>query len=127
MNKIISFFDLYSQYRPQGAQAQSATDEQIAVWRQWVIYLACLVGIFAGPYALEAAQGRYPSLIQVVGGPAHALWSALFAFVLTAALFKTWLTPKTPLVGQIGVAIAVGIGSGKLVPVALDLLARFKS
>jgi hypothetical protein len=125
MNKVIGFFDLYSQYRRADARAQSASDEETAGWRQAVVYLACLVGIFAGPFALEAAKGKYPPLAQLLGGWGHVFWSVLFAFILTAALFKLWLSPRTPIVGQIGVAIAVGIGSGELIPVALDALTTF--
>lgn len=124
MNSVIWFFDLYSQYRTGDARAQAQRGGGAGGILQWIIYGACLIGIFAGPFALDAAKGKYPTVEQLFGGWSHVLWSALFAFVLTAALFKVALKPTTPLVVQIGTAFAVGIGSGKLIPIALDTLTK---
>jgi hypothetical protein len=124
MNGIIWFFDLYSQYRDQDSIAHKADGETVGGFTQLCVYFGCLAGILAGPYALDAAKGKYPSILELFGGWSHLLWSVLFGFVLTAALFKLWLTPKTPLVSQIGIAIAVGIGSGKLIPLALQTLVK---
>ncbi|MEA3038495.1 MAG: hypothetical protein QOE79_1008 [Sphingomonadales bacterium] len=127
MNPIIRFFDLYSQYRPGGSHAQADDGGRIKNSLQWIIYGACLVGIFAGPFALGAVKGSYPTIEQLFGGWAHVGWSILFAFVLTALLFKMGLKPTTPVPAQIGTALAVGMMSGKLVPLALETLTRVAS
>ena len=122
MNKFAWFFDLYSQYKDGGARAHAADGSEISNSVQWLIYTACLVGIFVGPFALDAANGEYPALADLFGGWSHAVFSIIFAFVLTALLFKTWLKPTSPIVGQIGTALVVGMASGKLIPVALEVL-----
>lgn len=122
MNKLIWFFDLYSQYKDGRPRAQAADGSEISNWVQVLVYAACLIGILAGPFALDAVKGQYPTLLQLFGSWAHVGWSILFAFVLTAFLFKVLLKPTTPLVVQLGTAIAVGIASGKLIPIALQSL-----
>ncbi|MFS2180195.1 hypothetical protein ACCC98_30290 [Rhizobium pisi] len=124
MNSLIWFFDLYSQYKFGRNRAQRSDGTEIKNWVQILIYGACLVGIFAGPFALDAAKGEYPTLLQLFGGWAHVIWSILFAAILTAFLFKIMLKPTTPLIVQIGTALAVGIGSGKLIPAALEALTK---
>ena len=124
MNRIFWFFDLYSQHRNTFEFAQGADDDKVSARREAAIYIACLAGIFAGPFAIEAAKGKYPNLLEMFGSWPHVLWSVLFSFILTAALFKVWLTPKSPIISQIGVAIAVGMSSGKLLPIALEALTK---
>ena len=123
MNTIIRFFDLYSQYRDPRAKAQGVTATHIAGWRQLVIYVSCVVGIIRG-----LTPPWEPRQAISLSGPSFStswsriIWATVFGFVLTAFLFKVLITPKTPLVIQIGVALAAGFGSAKLVPVALKLL-----
>jgi hypothetical protein len=127
MNSIFWFFDLYSQYKSGNARAHAADGKEVSSLVQWIIYGACLVGIFVGPFAIDASKGKYPTIEQLFGGWSHVTWSVLFAFVLTALLFKTLLKPTSPLPAQIGTALAVGIGSGKLIPVALEALTKIVS
>ncbi|HEV7325776.1 MAG TPA: hypothetical protein VGN91_11945 [Bosea sp. (in: a-proteobacteria)] len=124
MNRLIWFFDLYSQYKAGDSRAQRADGSEVSNGIQLLIYVACLVGVFAGPFALDAAKGQYPNLLQLFGSWSHVAWSILFAFVLTAFLFKVLLKPTMPIVGQIGTALAVGMCSGKLIPIALDTLTK---
>jgi hypothetical protein len=122
MKWVRRFFDLYSRNKTPYGEAQAADDYQIAAWRQVVVYLGCALGIVVGPYALDAASGHYTSFSVMFGSLIHLFWAALFGFVLTAVLFKTVLSATTPLLVQIGAAIAAGFASGKLVPKAIDIL-----
>lgn len=122
MNTLFWYFDLYSQAKDGRARAQANDGSEISNWRQALIYSACLIGIFAGPFALGAAKGEYPTVAELLGSVSHILWSILFAAVLTAFLFKLLLKPTTPFIIQIGTALAVGIGARKVIPVALDAL-----
>lgn len=124
MNSVIWFFDLYSQYKDGRAKAQAADGSEISNTVQALVYAACLIGIFAGPFAIDASKGKYPTVMQMFGGWGHVAWSILFAFILTAFLFKVLLKPTTPIVVQLGTALAVGIGSGKLIPFALEALTK---
>lgn len=118
------FFDLYSQYKGPQAVAQ-ANDDEIAGWRQFVVYLACVIGIILGPFAIKASAGTYVDFATMFGSLIRAFWAFVFGFVLTAALFKIVLTPKTPLVVQIGTAIVSGFASGTLIPKAIETLSNW--
>ena len=126
MNRIGWFFDLYSQYKGPQAVAQ-ANDEEIAGWRQFVVYLGCAIGIMVGPYATNAAAGSFVDFVTMFGSWIRLFWAVLFGFVLTAALFKTVFSPKTALVVQIGTAIVAGFASGSLVPKAIEALSNWPS
>ena len=122
LNRIIRFFDLYSQYKPSGSKAESVDPDEIAIWKQFVVYGACVIGIIAGPYAVEAGAGTYVSFLTMFGSGIRLFWAVVFGFVLTAFLFKTVIGAKTPIVVQIGVAIVAGFGSGKLIPKAVGFI-----
>jgi len=122
LNRIISFFDLYAQDRPAQAFAQAAGKKQLAWWRQLLVYVGCVLGIVLGPYALDAAAGTYAPFAVMFGSPIRLFWAVVFGFVITAVLFKTVLSAKSPMVLQIGTAIAAGFASGKVVPAAIDAL-----
>jgi hypothetical protein len=122
MNRIIRYFDLYSQYKVEGAKAQDSRGRPVRAGMQDIVYLSCLVGILAGPFVAGALAGEYPTFWQFFGGVGRLFWSALFGAILTAALFKIWLTPRSLFVVQVGVALAVGIASARLVPLALNAL-----
>jgi hypothetical protein len=126
LNALGWFFDLYSQYKGPQAVAQ-ASDEQIAGWRQFVLYVSCVVGILVGPYAANAAAGNYSDFATMFGSWIRLFWAVVFGFVLTAALFKTVVSATTPLVVQIGTAIVAGFASGNLVPKAIELLSKWPS
>jgi hypothetical protein len=128
-NAVSWFFDLYAQDRepPQPtAQADGGGggggDDDLAPWRQVVVYLASVVGILGGPYALSAAAGKYPTLLEMFGSPMRLFWAVVFGFVLTAFLFKIILSARNPLVVQIGAAIVAGFSSEKIVPKAIEAL-----
>lgn len=127
MNRLIWFFDLYSQYKDGRPRAQRADGSEISNGIQALIYGACFIGILAGPFVPGAANRNFPTLLQLFGGWANVFWSILFAFVLTAFLFKTVLKPTTAIVIQIGLALAVGMSSGNLIPVALEALTKVAS
>ena len=125
MNAIVRFFDLYSQHRDPRAKAQGVTDDELAGWRQLCVYLACAIGVVLGPHALAAAAGDFPAWATVFDSWSRIIWAAVFAFVLTAGVFKLgWITPKTALVIQLGVAMAVGLGSAKTVPLVLQFFSN---
>jgi hypothetical protein len=124
LDQVIRFFDLYSQYRTPQSKAEGIGDDDLALWRQIVVYAACAIGIVVGPYALDAATGTYATFWTMFGSGIRLFWAALFGFVITALLFKTVLTPKTSLVVQIGTAVVAGFASGKLIPKAIALLLR---
>lgn len=112
MNGLIRFFDLYSQYRVEGPLAQSATDEQIALWREVLVYLACLAGAMIAPFFADIVAEQYPALAALFRGWHHLLWSVILSFILTAAVFKTPLvSPRMNIVGQIGTGLVAGIFS----------------
>jgi hypothetical protein len=125
INSVLRFFDLYSRNRGIGNVAQGASDDEIAGWRQFVVYIACAIGIILGPYALDAATGKYVDFLTMFGSPVRLFWAVVFGFVLTASLFKTVLNATTPLVIQIGSAIVAGFGSGKAVPKAIEVLSKW--
>ena len=125
MNAIVRFFDLYSQDRDPQARAQGITDNDLTGWRQLCVYLACFVGVVLGPHALAAAAGHFPPWATVFDSWSRIIWALIFAFVLTAGLFKLrWIGAKTPLVIQIGVALAVGLTSSKTVPLVLKFFSK---
>lgn len=124
VNSVIRFFDLYSQYRTTEAKAQGVGKDDIAGWRQVVIYLACALGIVLGPHVAAAAAGTFPPFSVIFDSFARIFWAIIFGFVLTALLFKVLVKPTTPLVIQIGVALAAGFSSARLIPVAVRLLTR---
>ena len=127
MNGIIWFFDLYSQYKTDDVRPHKVDGSEVGNGVQWLIYSACLAGIFLGPFVIDAANGKYPTFGQMFTGLPQLFWSIVIAFVLTALLFKVLLKPTTPLVAQIGTALAVGMGSGKLLPIALEALTKIGS
>jgi len=126
-NTILRFFDLYSRNRGPNNVAHGASQGQIAGWRQFVVYVACLVGIIVGPYALDAANGKYADFTVMFGSPLRLFWAVVFGFVITAALFKTVLSAATLFVVQVGTAIVAGFCSGKVVPKAIDILSKWFS
>lgn len=122
MNSVLRFFDLYSEYRATDARPQSANDEEIATWRQIVVYVACVVGILLGPFVVGAATGTYPAWLEVVTPVSKLIWALILGFVLTAFLFKVLVSPKAAIFVQIGTGLACGFGSGELVPIAIKVL-----
>ena len=124
INSVIRFFDLYSQYRPEHAVAHAGGNSQFAWWRQLLVYLGCVVGVLLGPYAVAAAGGESPSLEEIFGSITRLIWALVFAFVIIAALFKALLSPKLPLVAQIGTAIVTGFISEKIIPTVIETAAK---
>jgi hypothetical protein len=127
LDSFVRFFDLYSQDKPSGNHAQSASNQQLATWRQVVVYIACVVGIIVGPYAVDAAAGTYVSFIAMFGSGIRLFWAIVFGFVLTAFLFKTVFDANTPIFVQIGGAIVSGFASGKVIPKAIGALTTWVS
>jgi hypothetical protein len=67
MTSLRWFFFLYSQNRTLDNKAQGATDEQIAAWRQFVVWLGCAIGIIVAPYATAASAGNYTEFTTMFG------------------------------------------------------------
>jgi hypothetical protein len=106
-----------------GATLQAnSPDDEVSLARQLAVYAGCVFGILVGPYAVAAAAGTYPTFVEMFGSPIKLFFAVVFGFVLTAFLFKTLLSAKTPILVQIGFALVAGFGSGKLVPKAVDFL-----
>lgn len=122
LNGVAWFFDLYAQNRPEHDRGFAGDDNELALWRQLLVYLFCVIGILAGPYALAAATGTYATFAEMFGSGIRLFWAVLFGFVLTAFLFKTLLSAKTPLFLQIGASIVSGFASGKILPKAIAAL-----
>jgi hypothetical protein len=69
-------FDLYSQHLDTGAQAQSANGK-IALWRELLVYDACLIDIFIAPAFGGVLDGHYPAVAGLFRGWPHVwrLWT----------------------------------------------------
>lgn len=121
MNSIIGFFDLFSRFRGTQPRAQAIEAGQIAVWRQWVIYGCCFLGILLAPFVpIALAGGPDPTLEQIFRSPWTVIWALVFSCVLVAGLFKIFLSPKQGLIVHVGVALAAGMVFRKLVPFIIN-------
>ncbi|MGA7325464.1 MAG: hypothetical protein WBX25_13480 [Rhodomicrobium sp.] len=121
INRAQRFLDLYSDYRPSHAIAHAAGSNKLAGWRQALVWLGCALGVLLGPYALAAAGGNYPEFAVIFGSGNRLFWAAVFGVVLTALLFHLkFVTPSSPLVVQIGIAVLAGFASRELIPKAID-------
>lgn len=90
--------------------------------RQFLVWLACVVGILGAPFVMGALDGLYPGFLEFFGSWARLAWSALFGVILTALLFKTVLTERTPFIVQLGVALVAGLTASTSVPIAIRTL-----
>lgn len=123
LNKLGAYFDLYSEYRPGRPRAQAAAKDDIALWRQLLIYLASVLGVILGPYVSAALGGTLPDPSVVFAGPNRIFWSCVFGFAVLPPAYKLVFDPKKPFVVQISFALVAGFLAQKLVPVALALFA----
>ena len=87
INQVIGFFDLYNQYRPTGALAHAAAPDDIAGWRQFLVWFCAALGVVLGPYALDAAGGTSAEFSVIFGSWVRLLWAAVFGAVLIALAF----------------------------------------
>lgn len=125
LNTVLRFFDLYSQDRSTESIAQGAKKNRTAGWRIFVVYLACVLGVVLGPFALDAAVGKYTDFMVMFGSVHRLFWAVVFGPVLTAVLFKTVLSAKTDLLIQVGIAILAGFASGKVIPAAIGMIVKW--
>jgi hypothetical protein len=124
INRIVEYFDLFSEYRTGRAKAQAATKEETALWRQLLIYSTCVVGVLVGPYVPALLQGTQPDLAVVFGGVKHIVWSAIVALAAVPAVYKWLFDPKKPLIVQMGFALVAGFVAKNLVPLAMQLIGK---
>ena len=125
INRIKRFLDLYSQYRTPEGVAHAGGEDNLAEWRQALVWAGCFLGVVLGPYVLAASAGNYSDFEVMFGSPVRLFWAAIFGVVLTALIFKFKIvTPKSLLVVQIGIAVLAGFASRELIPKAIDWIVK---
>jgi len=122
VNAIVRYFDLYADWKPSGAKAHATSGAKIEGWRQLLVYLACLLGVILAPYVSAALSGSAPSFSEVFASANRIGWSAVIALAVFPISYKTILSPKLPLVAQLGTALVTGFVAQKIVPKAIDLI-----
>jgi hypothetical protein len=119
------YFDLYSEYRPSRSKSLAPGDEgYVAIWRQILVYIGCLMGVLAGPYITAALAGHEPSLNVVLESGSHIFCSAIIAGALLPAIYKLVFDPMKPLIVQIAFGMVAGFIAQKIVPLAIDLVSK---
>jgi hypothetical protein len=119
---ICRYFDLYSEYRPSRSKSLAPGDnDDVALWRQILVYAGCLIGVLVGPYVSAALTGNEPSLGEVLKTGNHIFWSAIIALALFPVIYKVVFDPKKPLIAQIALGLAAGFVAQKIVPHVIDL------
>jgi len=124
INQIARYFDLYSEYRPGSAKAQKASKDTTALWRQLLVYVGCVLGVIVGPFIPTVLSGNTPSLAAVFGSANHLFWSAVIGLALMPAIYKLVFDPEKPLVVQVAFGLVAGFLAQKIVPSAIEIVAR---
>lgn len=122
VNTIVRYFDLYADWNPATAKAQAAQGAKVEGWRQLVVYLTCLLGVILAPYVSGALSGSAPPFSEVFSSANRIGWSAVLALAVFPISYKTILSPKLPLLVQMGTALVTGFVAQKIVPKAIDLV-----
>lgn len=124
INRIVEYFDLFSAYRTGRPKAQVATKEELALWREFLIYLSCVLGVLVGPYVPALLKGTPPDLAVVFGSAKHLFWSAVVALAAVPAVYKWLFDPKKPLIAQMGFGLVAGFVAKNLVPLAMQVIGK---
>lgn len=124
LNAVARYFDLFADYRPTGAKAQAAAGSKLDAWRQWAIYLASVLGVLLGPFVPAALTGAAPPLAAAFTDLNQLLWGAVLALAMFPAIYKVVLSPKVPLLAQMGTGLVAGFLARKIVPKAIEVVGK---
>jgi hypothetical protein len=117
-SKLLKYFDLTSDVGAMlGEEAFRGKERTSATFHWFPQYVALIVGIVVQPYLLRYMSGGVWDLKGFIGWLVASIFIAIMAF---PAVYKNSLDPDKPLVVQLCVIFATGMGWQTLVGAALN-------
>ncbi|WP_152630598.1 hypothetical protein [Thalassospira sp. HJ] len=106
INKVLSYFDLQSNYRSTIPSGQRGSDNHARIFPQ---YIAVLAGVFVEPFLRHYSDhGTWSIEFSTIWG--QLLFSAVAAVLILPSVYKSSFDPQKPIALQLIALVPIGLG-----------------